>query len=82
MCNLLLLGIISYLMRMYCLTSNVIKMTNDINLHLQPHIQSLDIFIFRHGPELANHFKIELSNGVHKKRAALMKKYNCYITSK
>ena len=60
---------------------DAIKLMNNENIHLQPHLQVFDIAPFGQGTQATNRYKLELSDGLHLQKETLPRKFNDLITS-
>ena len=65
----------------HSLTEDAIRVMNNENTHLQPHLQVFGIALFGQGTQETNRYKLELSDGLHLQKPTLPRKFNDLITS-
>lgn len=75
-------GSVLILCLMDVLTRNAIWLMYDGSVLMAPCLQISSISNFVDGPEHGNHYRVDLSDGIHKQKASLQKKYNNDIDSK
>ena len=63
------------------LTESTITMIDDGNLQLQPHLQVVDIVELGTNWKATPRYRMDLSDGVSKKKATIPKKYNDCIVA-